>query len=88
MKRCQFVWLTVRLIYRSMLDVAIALGTSLMLDPLFARASKRWALKIAVRNKTAWNDLLETSVANRIHRVWTHRYQVEGNAKGTGDCPA
>ncbi len=80
MKRCAFVWMMCRLLYRSMLDAAIALAVGCMLDPLF---SGRDCIKILIRNKNAFADMTEISMKNRVERVWTHRYSVEGNAKGT-----
>jgi hypothetical protein len=80
MTRCQFVYLTCRLLYRAMMEAAIALGVSCMLDPMF---TGRDCIKILIRNKNAFADMTEIAMKNRVERVWTHRYSIEGNAKGT-----
>lgn len=79
-KKCEFVWLTCRLLFRAIKDAGIAAGVSFMLDPLFASPMQR--LKIAIRNARAFETLLDIAMKNRVHRVWSHRYQVEGSIVG------
>jgi hypothetical protein len=75
MKRMVFVHQMCRLLVRAIKDACVAAGVSFMMDPLFVDA--RHVILIALRNRTAFRDMLDVAMKFRVDRVYANAQRAQ-----------